>query len=204
MANFAESAVRDVFLYAKFVEPAPVVIIHTMAESLTDKLIDIYTSDSRTEIVVQEPIDKTKHHVLIAGRTKEQTDEVAAELFESKAKGIHHFHRSVFTGTLVEATYAPKGEKIWLRLPEGLYDGAKCTLMWRWTTDAAGVKNRPEHVYGRLSMVNGNPTQFKLATRKGYYDFRGSVTGKDTIEAIVTDKGVDISTIRLTRQQSSA
>ncbi|KAI0767838.1 hypothetical protein C8Q74DRAFT_1439795 [Fomes fomentarius] len=206
LANFAEGAVRDVVLYAELVEPAPVVIIHTMAESLTDKLIDIYTSDSPTKIKVQQPIDKTQDHVLIAGKTQEQTDKVAAELFKSKAKGIQHFHGSVFTGTLVEEKYAPNGEKIWLYLPEGLYDGAMCTSMWRWTTSPPWHA-LTEHTHGHLDLVPGSPTTFQLRLGwKGLRNFHGSVTDKDTIQATmrIEDKDVVVTLTRQLPPRSSA
>ena len=73
-------------------------------------------------------IDRSRGHVVIVGISKEKCEEYATRLFADKPKGIHQFHGSVF---VEHYKYAPGDEPLWLRLPEGLFDGAPCHFLWR-------------------------------------------------------------------------
>ncbi|KAG2313494.1 hypothetical protein Bca52824_025051 [Brassica carinata] len=184
--NFIESSVRDVVLFSDIAEPTEVALIHTMAESFTDKMIELYHHEpKKPEVKITENLDTQSGHVLIAESSK---GKFASQVFGGKAKGVHHFHGAVFTGTLIDPTYAPIGEKIRLDIPHGLYDGARVTFTWKWTTNYHGEKNVPEATYGRIKLNAGTPTRFGLSSRKGPagwegYDFWGQVNSKDQIIA---------------------
>ncbi|KAJ4910136.1 Uncharacterized protein Rs2_04757 [Raphanus sativus] len=80
LGNFLESSVRDIILFKDIAEPTTVALIHTMAESLTDKLIEIYHHEpKRPEVKITQKLDKQRGHVLIAesskGRSKEKSSE---------------------------------------------------------------------------------------------------------------------------------
>ena len=137
VANFAQAAVRDALLYATFVgtvtEPIPIAILHTMGEALSDKLTDLFTSDSVPELTIKNktPIVHQGNHVIVAGSTPEKAAEYAKQIFTNRAKGVHQFHRAVFQGKLIHRKYAPKGEKIQLHRQQGLYYGAQCDFHWK-------------------------------------------------------------------------
>lgn len=191
LGNFLESSVRDIILFKDIAEPTTVALIHTMAESLTDKLIEIYHHEpKRPEVKITQKLDKQRGHVLIAESSKGRSK---GEVFGGKAKGVHHFHGAVFTGTLTHPVYAPKGEMVRLDIPDGLRDGAAVTFTWYWTTNYYGKKNVPEASYGRIKLISGTPTKFELYNLKGAgvagYDFSGEVISKDKIKATTTVGG---------------
>ncbi|XP_056854337.1 iso-A82775C biosynthesis cluster protein B-like [Raphanus sativus] len=184
VGNFLESSVRDVILFNEIVEFPEVALIHTMAESFTDKMIEIYHREpKKPEIQITKNLDEESGHVLIAESSE---GKFASQVFGDKAKGVHHFHGAVFTGTLYDTNYAPNGEKIRLDIPQGLYDGAPVTFSWKWTSNYLGEENVPEATYGRIKLIAGTPTGFKLSDRKGAagwegYNFWGQVYSKDQI-----------------------
>ncbi|XP_056854040.1 iso-A82775C biosynthesis cluster protein B-like [Raphanus sativus] len=156
VGNFLESSVRDVILFRDIAEPTEVALLHTMAESFTDKMIELYHHEpKKPEVQITQKLDKHRGHVLIAESSQ---GKFKSQVFGGKAKGVHHFHGAVFTGTLTDPQYAPKGEKIRLDIPHGLYDGARVTFSWKWTQNNAGVKNAPEATYGRIKLSAGTPT----------------------------------------------
>ena len=145
MANFFESAICDIVLFREHTEPKTAMILHTMAESLTDKLIDmLFTKKAppRIEVKVKMPLDKSAGHFVVSG-TQEGSRHEAERLFTSQAKGIHQFHGAVFNGTLTYPLYTPKGKKIQLSLPIGFHENVPSHFMWKWTIDAASIHNRP-------------------------------------------------------------
>ncbi|KAL0731943.1 hypothetical protein Bca4012_028037 [Brassica carinata] len=186
VGNFLESSVRDVILVSDIAEPTEVALLHTMAESFTNKMLEIYHHEpKKPEVKITKTLDKQSGHVLIAESSRGKFE---SQVFGGKAKGVHHFHGAVFTGTLTDPRYAPNGEKIRLDIPHGLYDGAPVTFSWKWTKDWNGDKNRPEATYGRIKLNAGTPTRFGLSSRKGAagwegYDFWGQVDSKDQIKA---------------------
>ncbi|KAJ4889599.1 Uncharacterized protein Rs2_29347 [Raphanus sativus] len=192
VGNFLESSARDVILLSEIAEPIPVVLLHTMAESFTDKMLELYHHDpKKPEIEITKNLDKRSGHVLIAESSQGKFE---SEVFGGKAKGLHHFHGAVFIGTLTDSRYAPNGEEIRFDIPRGLYDGARVTFSWKWTTDWNGNKNRPEATYGRIKLKAGTPTGFELSSRKGAagwegYNFWGQVVSKDQIKAKTTING---------------
>ncbi|KAJ4909134.1 Uncharacterized protein Rs2_03755 [Raphanus sativus] len=201
LGNFLESSVRDIILFKDIAEPTTVALIHTMAESLTDKLIEIYHHEpKRPEVKITQKLDKQLGHVLIAESSKGRSKR---EVFGGKAKGVHHFHGAVFTGTITHPEYAPKGEKIRLDIPHGFHDGAGVTFTWKWTINRAGKKNAPAATYGRIKLISGTPTRFELSSHKGAgwegYNFSGEINSKDKIKATTTVGGRNIPPIDFTR-----
>ncbi|KAL0731980.1 hypothetical protein Bca4012_028074 [Brassica carinata] len=185
VGNFLESSVRDVVLVTETAEPTEVALLHTMAESFTDKMIELYHKEpKRPEVKITEKLDEERGHVLVAESSQGKN---VSQLFGDKAKGVHHFHGAVFTGTLTDPEYAPNGEKIRLDIPHGLYDGGRVTFSWKWTKDYYGAENVPEATYGRIKLEAGTPTRFTLSSRKGAgwegYDFWGQINSKDEINA---------------------
>ncbi|XP_056860063.1 iso-A82775C biosynthesis cluster protein B-like [Raphanus sativus] len=169
LGNFLESSVRDIILFKDIAEPTTVALIHTMAESLTDKLIEIYHHEpKRPEVKITQKLDKQRGHVLIAESSKGRSKEKSSE-----AK--------------------PRGEMVRLDIPDGLRDGAAVTFTWYWTTNYYGKKNVPEASYGRIKLISGTPTKFELYNLKGAgvagYDFSGEVISKDKIKATTTVGG---------------
>ncbi|ETS86013.1 hypothetical protein PFICI_04038 [Pestalotiopsis fici W106-1] len=176
VANFLESAIRDVILFAGVEEVAGVVILHTIAESFTDKLVELYYEHNkdeadrvrqpRIEIPQPQALDPSNELVVVAGRTKGAHGE---KVFHGKAKGVHRFHGARFAGTIKHSKYAPSGEYIQLHIPQGLFDGARVTFMWKWTKDEWGTENRPEVIVGTISLYIGDDklTWFKFTKRQG-------------------------------------
>ncbi|KAL0731955.1 hypothetical protein Bca4012_028049 [Brassica carinata] len=195
VGNFLESSVRDVILLSEDIaEPTEVAILHTMAESFTDKIIELYHHEpKKPEIKITKKLDEQSGHVLIAESSE---GKFASEVFDGKAKGVHHFHGAAFTGTLTHPRYAPNGEKIRLDIPYGLYDGAPVTFSWIWTKDYYGTTNSPSATYGRIKLNAGTPTGFGLSSRKGAsgwegYDFWGQIVSKDKINATTRVGGIE-------------
>ncbi|KAL6507861.1 hypothetical protein OROGR_024056 [Orobanche gracilis] len=192
VGNFLESSVRDVILFSKIAEPTEVALLHTMAESFTDKIIEIYHHEpKKPKVKITKSLDKQSGHVLVAESSE---GKLQSQVFGGKAKGIHHFHGAVFTGTLKNPDYAPNGEKIRFDIPHGLYDGARVTFSWKWTQDYNGVKNRPEATLGYIQLEAGTPTRFGLSKRKGAggwagYDFSGQINSVDQIIATTSVGG---------------
>lgn len=166
VGNCIESSVRDVLLICKIGEPVVVALIHTMAESFTDKMIELYhhkpTKDKPIpEFEISEELHrklrKENGHVLIVHSPQADIKALERKVFQGegnqgKAKGVHHFHGAVFTGILTHPEYAPDGEEIWLDIPQGLYEGAPVTFTWKWTVDASGTKNSPSVTCGRIEL----------------------------------------------------
>ncbi|KAJ4909156.1 Uncharacterized protein Rs2_03777 [Raphanus sativus] len=203
VGNYIESSVRDVLLICKIGEPVLVALIHTMAESFTDKMIELYhhkpTEDKPIPTFeiseeLHRKLRKENGHVLIVHSRQADIKALERKVFQGegnqgKAKGVHHFHGAVFTGTLTDPRYAPApGVEIWLDIPQGLYEGASVTFSWKWTVDAYGTKNSPSATWGRIKLNAGTPTDFQLSSRKGAsgwlgYDFWGTIDSKDEINA---------------------
>jgi len=144
LANFGAAAIRDVLLIAEVGEPVPVVLFHTMAESLTNESINQFFGDATGTPRIKGPsgLDRSLGYVIFGGC--EATSETEGKkFFTDRAIGLHQFHGAIFTGTLTHPDYAPNGETIELSLPQGFYENAPCHFMWRWTTDADGTANRP-------------------------------------------------------------
>ncbi|KAG7087867.1 hypothetical protein E1B28_013805 [Marasmius oreades] len=195
VSNFGWGLVRDAFLISELVEPAPVVIIHAMGEALTDKLVEVFSAKSTEEAKIpwnpkqnfaaggQDSESDGLYHVLITGSTKEKSEATAKAIFQDGLpKGLRYFHRSHFVGRFTHETYAKDGENISLHLPNGLYPGATCVFSWKWTVDASGVANRPEHTKGTLRIDSGKPTGFGLATNENYCDFWGEIVSEDELK----------------------
>lgn len=183
VANVVESSVRDAVLVTGTAETAPVVVLHTMAEAFTDKMVEIHFNRN-PEIQIRARPDPEQGHVLVAERS---VGNVRDQVFDGQAKGVHHFYGAEFTGVLTHSQFAPNGERIQLNIPEGLFNGAQVTFTWRWTRDSNGVPNRPEATFGRIRLEAGRPTRFGLSSRKGAggwggYDFWGTIA-KDVINA---------------------
>lgn len=194
LANFLECSVRDIILLGELTKPNASVILHTMAETFTDKVIDIYHHEPKLpEVKVRGKLDIGVGHVLVGESSGAQNRTL---LFQGKAKGVHHFHRAVFTGVLTHPNFAPNGEKIRLDIRTGLYDGAPVTFSWRWTQDWDGTSNRPEATLGFIRLKEGTPTEFELSEFKGAgrwdgYHFSGQILSKDEIIAKTTINGIE-------------
>ena len=173
-------------------EDAAVAIVHTMAESFTDKMVEIYWAH-RHKIPSPRLLERKKLHFLVWEK-QQNSGQLMRDGFRSKAKGVLHFHGSKFVGKLKHHTYAPQGTDIHFDIPQGLRDGAPASFTWRWPVDAKGEKNRAEATWGRLQLQGGTPTSFRLSTRKGAaawagYDFWGEVLSKDQIKAKIRIDG---------------
>lgn len=83
------------------------------------------------------------------------------------AKGVHHFHGAVFTGTIRHPEYAPDGETIRLDIPRGLYNGAQDTFSWRWSHDYWGGESKTEATLGQIRL--------EAARLRGSASLRGRV-----------------------------
>ncbi|RAL53213.1 hypothetical protein DM860_006885 [Cuscuta australis] len=88
-----------------------------MAESFTDKMIDIYHRD-HPRVEVKSALDKGSGHVLVTESSEGENRDL---IFSGKAKGVPHFHRTVLTGTLTHPEYAPNGRGDYqASYPEGI------------------------------------------------------------------------------------
>ncbi|KAG7089303.1 hypothetical protein E1B28_011001 [Marasmius oreades] len=188
VSNFGWGLVRDAVLISGTAEAAPVIVIHAMAEALTDKLVEVYAAKSAEEakIPMKKRISTANYHLLVTGETKEKSEATAKQLFrDGHPKGLRYFHRSHFVGRFTHPKFAARGENISLHLPNGFYPGATCIFSWKWTKDAAGVKNRPEHTKGTLKIDPGNDsgtsTRFDLATNENHYNFWGDILSEDKL-----------------------
>ncbi|KAE8334220.1 hypothetical protein BDV24DRAFT_170415 [Aspergillus arachidicola] len=186
VANFLESSIRDVVLFAELAEPVEVALLHTMAESFTDKMIDIYAKQ-KLQINSSATLDRQSGHVLIAENSK---GKLKSKVFDGQAKGVHLFHGAEFVGKIQDDKYAPNGEEIHLQIPHGLYNGARVTFSWRWTRDYWGTPGSPEALLGQIRLEAGTPTRFGLSSRKGAggwdgYDIWGDILSKDHISATI-------------------
>ncbi|KAI0514722.1 heterokaryon incompatibility protein-domain-containing protein [Xylaria bambusicola] len=128
VADFLESAIRDVTLFNRVTELSQVVVMHTIAESVTDKVIEIYyrgVDDPNNKIEVKgnlARLDESVGYVLIAcgaansdeKRRNKYRRRVHEQVFEGKAKGVHHFHGTRFKGTNTHPSYAKHSEGIQL------------------------------------------------------------------------------------------
>jgi len=214
VANLGESLIRDIIIFNETVEPLTVVILHTMAESLTDKLFEHYFTKASPPFKIRSTLNKALGdgivagsseegnealgHVVVAGSTKERSEAEAKKLFTGEAKGLHHFHGAIFTGKLKHPDWAPNGEEIRLRTPQGFYNNAPCQFSWKWTNDAGGSENRLEFTYGCLLIENdGDTTTFKLSSRFGVYptrwagyDFKGTIIDANNLEVKAEIDGV--------------
>lgn len=194
LANSVEGAVRDVLIITNINEAVPIMLAHSMAESLTDKLADIFTNTGpeKPKVTVQASTVDKKTVVLIGG-SQEYSEQSAKQLFDAKSKGVHYFFASRFVGRIVHGEYAPDGETFWLDMPRGLYDGARINFFWTWTKDAAGVKNRPDSTSGLVKLIPGKPTQFELLDEGmfGYYSFIGEITSADKIRIDVVNSNIE-------------
>ncbi|EJP69747.1 uncharacterized protein BBA_01712 [Beauveria bassiana ARSEF 2860] len=202
VANCLGGFVRDVLLIAQVTEPLEIAILHTMEDSLTEKLIEIYHADPKVPYSIRYDgtLDQNREHLLVAESTPGSS---ASQLFAGKAKGVHYFHRSVFTGLIRHPEYAPSGERIQLYLPQGLFDGAKVVFSWKWTTDAWDTEDRAEVTVGYVRLEAGTPVRFSLSRRKGSggwagYDFKGHIVSANRIDVTTQIDYEDIN-IRLER-----
>ncbi|KAE8391695.1 hypothetical protein BDV23DRAFT_182281 [Aspergillus alliaceus] len=114
VANFLESSVRDVILVNEITQPAEVALLHTFAELFTDKMIDIFAGSKHQVNSTSKQLDQQSGYVIIAEGSRGQ---LKSKVFESRAKGVHHFHGAKFKGRITDAQYAPKGEDIYLDIP---------------------------------------------------------------------------------------
>ncbi|KAJ6440638.1 amylase cluster transcriptional regulator [Purpureocillium lavendulum] len=200
LADCAESAIRDIAVVAKWAEPVTVALVHSMAESFTEKVIELYHSSpaiGRVQLT-GPPLEAAKNssYLLVAeGRPGRN----APKFFGGRAKGVHYFYGASFTGILKEEKYASAGEKICLDTPRGLYDGAPILLSWRWTKDDTGVAHRPEAVRGQVHLHpgTGKPRRFEVVNRKGAgswhgYNFWGTIKSRDRITIFLTIDGTDV------------
>ncbi|KAJ6441879.1 hypothetical protein O9K51_05430 [Purpureocillium lavendulum] len=184
IADMFESSIRDAVLVAKWAEPLPVMLIHNMAESFTEKMIEIYHAPPRPATInVKHMLKRNLTYVVVS---ESQPNQHAGEYFSGMAKGVYYFHGANFVGTLTQRLYASRGEEIRLQIPRGFYDGAPVMLSWRWTRDATGVRNRPEAVRGRIHLHVGDPPRFDVRGRKGAgnwkgHEFWGSINSRISI-----------------------
>ncbi|KAJ6441522.1 Peptidase M20 domain-containing protein 2 [Purpureocillium lavendulum] len=161
VADAIEGSIRDVVLVAKFAEPVPVTLVHVMAESFTEKLIEIYHSKPKVpEVGINYMLSRNTTYIIIS---EARTQEKAAAFFKGMAKGVFYFYGANFVGTLWETNYAWAGEQIRLEFTRGVYDGAPVFLSWTWTRDSNGIAHRPEVVYAvdRRAMSSQRETQRK-------------------------------------------
>ncbi|KAJ6444376.1 UDP-N-acetylglucosamine-dolichyl-phosphate N-acetylglucosaminephosphate transferase [Purpureocillium lavendulum] len=195
LADAIESSVRDILIVQSWAEPIPVTLVHNMAESFTDRMIDIYHSWPHTpEVGIKRLLNRRYEHVIVA---ESQIGKSADEFFTGKAKGVYYFYGARYEGILKESLYAPKGEIIRLDIPRGFYNGAPIMFTWKWTEDASGARNRPEATHARIKMRPGTPMQFILRDRQGAggwvgYDFWGEINSRDSITAYTMIDGKSI------------
>lgn len=188
LANFLKCSIRDIILLGELTKPNAAVILQTMAETVTNDVIDIYHFEPKLpEVKVRGKLDTGVGHVLVAESSGAHNRTL---LFQGKAKGVHHFHRAAFTGILTHPKYAPNGQKIRLDIRHGLYDGAPVAFSWRWTLDAAGNTDSVDVTLGFIELKAGTPTEFVMAQYKGAgwggYPFSGRIMSKDQIIARTT------------------
>ncbi|KAF5866542.1 hypothetical protein ETB97_011427 [Aspergillus alliaceus] len=110
----AAASMRDVILVDEIAQPAEVALLHTFAELFTDKMIDIFAGSKHQVNSTSEQLDQQSGYVIIAEGSRGQ---LKSKVFESQAKGVHHFHGAKFKGRITDAQYAPKGEDIYLDIP---------------------------------------------------------------------------------------
>jgi len=222
--NFVLGAIRDVTLLTGITEPPIAVIFHAVGENFSKKIYDIFHPEDPTkpcEVDVDDP-EKYKDHdgiqgtgqyrsyFIAAGATKLESKKFAETLFHGKAKGLYHFHRSVFYGRIIEPHYArgkegAPGEEIYLLLSEGFREGAPCSFTWKWTIDAHSppIENRPDNTHGTISLTHTDTTgvtMFTLKDRKGYYNFWGEIAHKDVIKVTTRVEGENV-VIMMGRQE---
>lgn len=207
VANLLGGAVRDVMLTPTTGEAVRVVLVHPLTEVLPGEISNILDRGGMEDIELDRDLPACaagREELVLAGGRNEASARAAAELlFRGAAKGVHYFHDAFFSGTLVNREYAPAGERLVVHFPEGVRAGARWLVIWRWTTDAAGVKNRPAYSTGRLRVDAGTPVAFGFpgGERRGTYDFWGTVTDADHIALKMRMDGVDYD-IPLKRTQN--
>jgi len=105
--NMFQAAIRDVVLVYGTAEPVPVVVVHAVGESITDKIVDILARDNSSPIDIghifkdREPIVDNDHfNVLVTGSEKGSV--AFAQKFKQKEEndfiGVLMFHQAVYAG----------------------------------------------------------------------------------------------------------
>jgi len=206
LLNFVLGAIRDVNLLTGAAEPPVVVVFHAIGENFSKKIYDVLTNPHEqplnVPVVDEEEYKKGKKpNIILAGETPEERRKARDAMFTGKAKGVHHFYRSIFKGTIIAPVYAEHGRDIWLLLPEGFRDGAPCTFIWKWEEDAHEPPqvDRPDNTHGTIKLSPGNVTTFELENQKGYYHFCGKIRSKKDITVTMQSRGEDIN-IDMSRQ----
>ena len=202
IADSCESSIRDVVLVGKWAEPIPVTLVHSMAESFTEKMIHIYHSPpDKPQIRIKHVLSSNSSYVLIS---ESRVSKNAARFFTGMAKGVYYFFGANFVGTLTEENYAWAGERIRLEVPRGFYDGAPIMMSWTWTVDSSGVEHRPEAVRGRIRLHKGKIPRFDVTERVAAgqwqgYKFWGEVKSQDciTVYILISDRNVRVDMKRV-------
>ncbi|KJZ70839.1 hypothetical protein HIM_09753 [Hirsutella minnesotensis 3608] len=188
-ANACEAAVRDAVLLAGTEEVGTVVMLHTMAESMTDSALDVFlahpSKPMKVNITKKEMYKEDRHYMLWPGK-KDQKEPTPIDAINEldRMKGAH-YAGATFQGKLTHYKYAPNGVWVRFNMPHGIYDGAGVTFAWKWETNDNGEHNVPEATHGTIKLDRDNG--FGLRTRKGQggwvgYDFWGKFKSKDHIE----------------------
>ncbi|KAK7032238.1 hypothetical protein VNI00_013196 [Paramarasmius palmivorus] len=181
VTNLIQGSIRDAVLLTGTAEIAPVVVVHAALEGLTDKLADVFATGQVQSTTTTGALDQNKKYILFAGSTKDQAGQTKARFEVNEHLGIHHFHGSLFKGKLNYTPYA-ENENIFVSLPDGISDKARCDVTWTWTKDASGTEKSPGWVMSsKMNLLGSNRFEFVPEGEGtqwhvfGFYHFRGEV-----------------------------
>jgi len=205
---------RDLRLCFEAMEPISVVVVHAMAESVSDKVADFLTSCRTVQIRHRFQHDQPKMdiehvNVLIAGNTRAHCDSAIQKLNakdETDFLGVLGFHQSVYIGKFNYSGHA-SDENIFLTFPAGMQMDAPCYIFTTFTKDAKGERNRPlTSIIRRLKLIK-DQNMFQIEkdlSPKEFYWFEGIVNDKGktiTLTMYNPDGNVYVTTIE--RQMKS-
>ncbi|PHH61345.1 hypothetical protein CDD81_479 [Ophiocordyceps australis] len=139
VADSVQASIRDVIIVTETIEPLEAVILHSMTESFTEKLIDIHHSRYH-RIHAEAKVDRPQHNYVIVAENSQGKRE--NEFFNGTAKGVYYFFNSTFSGSFEDPIWAPNGEEIQLHLERGFYKGAPIMFTWKRARNSSPEQKR--------------------------------------------------------------
>lgn len=192
-------------LYFELVEPLPVIVIHAMAESLSDRWSELMTDDSHIRTCYKpkgSPKRDSDHiNVLITSKTRGDADRVIQnKLMHAPFLSVLRLYRAVYKGKFNHPNYA-SNENFYMVFPEGLRDEACCYVLSTFSVDAGKVLNRElTNIVPRIRMTS--PLRFKLQSPDVYYWYSGTISnqGERILLEMYNPSSNPFATINLERQ----
>jgi len=212
--NMFQAAIRDVVLVYGTAEPVPVVVVHAVGESITDKIVDILARDNSSPIDIghifkdREPtVDNDHFNAPATG--SEKGSAAFAQKFKQKEEndfvGVLMFHQAIYVGKLDADAWGDwiENENLYLTFPEGMREDGRC-FIYITVTEGKGMFKRPiTSIHSRLKLAK-RWDQFRLEGGDDYYGFAGDVrNGGEHIVLNMTEHGIPVGLVLLTIQKKS-